>query len=225
MRPHDRVRDVRRFRELRRSQLRARAVVDAAAHRIAVDRPGPGEAALHGLRQGLIGGHAIREDGVAERLAAAVRHLLRVEQRAAARVFAVRGVAVPSKAGVRQPDMLARLVLDVRDQQDFGKTGQQVFLDDVDLEFAEAAAERDVLLFGQPLIAEKYDDVVVKDPLDLAKGPVVERLRQIENDLRTQGGVGLSHRDRHGRGRWVRAGQPIPCGKGIGGSSLSIHLG
>jgi len=72
--------------------------------------------------------------------------------------------------------MLARLVLDVRDQQDLGKTGQQVFLDNVDLELAEAAAERDVLLFGQALIGEAYDDVVVKDRLDLAKRPVVDRL-------------------------------------------------
>src|SRR5438270_7851921 len=93
--------------------------------------------------------------------------------------------------------MLARLVLDIRDQQDLGIAGQQVFLDDMDLQLAEAAAEMDVLLVGEALIAEEYDDVVVEQPLDLAEGAVIDRLRQVEDDLRTQDRIRFSQRDRH----------------------------
>ena len=53
---------------------------------------------------------------------------------------------MPSKAGIGQADMLAGLVADVRDQQDLGMTRQQVFLDDVNFELAEPAAEFDVPL-------------------------------------------------------------------------------
>ena len=83
---------------------------------------------------------------------------------------------MPGKAGIGEPDMLARLVLDIRDQQDLGIAGQQVFLDDVDLQLAKAAAESDVLFVGEALIAEEHDDVVVEQPLDLGEGPVVDRL-------------------------------------------------
>src|SRR5260370_16106876 len=44
---HDRVGDIGCLGELRRGQLRARAVVDAPPRRVAMDRPQPGEPALH----------------------------------------------------------------------------------------------------------------------------------------------------------------------------------
>ena len=52
---------------------------------------------------------------------------------------------MPGETGIGQPDMLAPLVPDVRDQQDLGVARKQVFLDDVDLELAKAAAEFDLL--------------------------------------------------------------------------------
>src|SRR5207237_1052350 len=92
-----------------------------------------------------------------------------------------------------------------------------VFLDDVDLELAEAAAKRDVLLVREMLIPEKHDDVVVKNALELGEGAVVDRPRQLEDDFRPQGGVAFSHRDRHcfhstakRAGRPESPGTPIP---------------
>ena len=128
-----------------------------------------------------------------------MRHFLGIEQRAAARELPVRGVAVPGEAGIRQADVFARAVADVRDQQYLGIARQQVFLDDVDLELAETAAEPDLLFFAQLLVAEEHDDVVVEVPLDLGKDRVVDRLRQIEDDLGAAGGIAWPDRDRHGR--------------------------
>ena len=52
---------------------------------------------------------------------------------------------MPGEAGVSQPDMLAVLVANVRDQQDLRIAGQQVFLNDVDLELAKPPAEFNML--------------------------------------------------------------------------------
>ena len=98
---------------------------------------------------------------------------------------------MPGEAGVGEPDMLARLVLDVGNEQDLGVAGQQVFLDDVDLERAKAAAERDMPLVGQRLVAEDDDDVVVKGALDLGEGLAVRLPRQIVFDLGAAGGPAL----------------------------------
>jgi hypothetical protein len=54
---------------------------------------------------------------------------------------------MPSEAGIGEPDMLAAVVADVRDQQDLRKIRKHVFPDDVDLELAKSAAE-----FDMPLI-------------------------------------------------------------------------
>ena len=105
--------------------------------------------------------------------------------------------------------MLARVVLDVLDQEYLGICRQQVFFDDVDLELAEAAAKRDVLLVCEMLIPEKHDDVVVKNALELGEGAAVDRPRQVEDDFRPQGGVAFSHRDRHRlHSTAKRAGRP-----------------
>jgi len=53
---------------------------------------------------------------------------------------------MPGEAGIGQPDVLAALVTNVRDQQDLGKARVQVFLDDVNFQRAEPAAEFDVPL-------------------------------------------------------------------------------
>ena len=58
--------------------------------------------------------------------------------------------------------MLAVIMPDIGDQQDFGKARQQILLDDVDFEFAEAGAEFDMPLVGQLLAAKHDDDVVVE---------------------------------------------------------------
>jgi hypothetical protein len=69
----------------------------------------------------------------------------------------------------------------------------------MDFELAEASAERDVLCLAQPLIPEAHDDIVVKQPLNLGEGRLVNRLRQVENDFRAERGIAFPKRDRHRR--------------------------
>ncbi len=92
--------------------------------------------------------------------------------------------------------MLAVFVADIRDQQDLGMVRQQVFLDDMDFQLAEAPAERDLLFLGQMLVAEKDDDVVVEMPLQLGEGRIVDRPGQVEDDLGAARGAGFTDRDR-----------------------------
>ncbi len=77
---------------------------------------------------------------------------------------------MPGEAGIREADMLVCLVADVGDQQDLGVIRQQVFLDDMDFQLAEAAAECDVRLVGQVLVAEYDDDIVVERVFDRLEG-------------------------------------------------------
>src|SRR5439155_23147079 len=111
----------------------------------------------------------------------------------------VGGVTVPGEPGIREADMLALAVPNIRDQQDLGMTRQQVFFDDMDLELAKAPAEGDVLLVGEALVAEEHHDVVMERPLELAKGRLVDRRRQIEHNLRAAGRLAFVDRDRHGK--------------------------
>ena len=104
---------------------------------------------------------------------------------------------MPGEPGIGEADMLAIVVLDVRDQQDLGMVGQQVFLDDVDFEFAEAAAEPDLLLARQMLIGKANDNVVVEGTLDRGERVVIDRLRQVERDFGAAGGVGFADRYWH----------------------------
>src|SRR5262249_38410112 len=100
---------------------------------------------------------------------------------------------MPGKAGICQPDMLAPLVPDVRDQQDLGVAWKQVFLDDVDLEFAKPAAEFDLLLARQDLPAKNNNDVVVKSTLDFPKHLLVDILCEIVGDFGTASSTALRH--------------------------------
>jgi CheY-like chemotaxis protein len=102
---------------------------------------------------------------------------------------------MPGEAGIGQPDMLAAVVANVRDQQDLGKARQQVFLDDVDLEFAEPAAEFDMPLVRQILSPEDDNDVFVEGAFDRPERRIVDVLREIESDLRTAGSTAF--RDLH----------------------------
>ena len=104
---------------------------------------------------------------------------------------------MPGKARIGEADMLAVLIPDIGDQQDFGKTGQQIFLDDVDFELSEPGAEFDVPLVGQLLPAKHDDDIVVEGALDLAECRIVDVLREIEVDFRAAGRAAFLHRRPH----------------------------
>ena len=90
----------------------------------------------------------------------------------------------------------------------FGKAGEQVFLDDVNLKFAKHSAELDVPGVRQVLTAKDDDDVFVKGALDFAKGRIIDVLREIEGDLRSAGGAALGHRKIHRTLRNGWAGAP-----------------
>src|SRR5690242_1518636 len=126
-----------------------------------------------------------------------MRHLLRIEQRAAARPAAVGGVGVPGEARVGEADMLAGFVADIGNQQDLREPRKQVFLDDVDFELAETQAEIDMPLARQPLSAEDDHNVVVKDALDLAESRSIDVLSEIEGDLRAARRAAFPHRWPH----------------------------
>ena len=98
--------------------------------------------------------------------------------------------------------MLAVFVADIRDQQDLGMVRQEVFLDDMDFQLAEAPAERDLLFLGQMLVAEKDDDIVVEMPLQLGKGQIVDRPGQVEFDLGAARGAGFTDWNRHWDRLW-----------------------
>jgi hypothetical protein len=98
---------------------------------------------------------------------------------------------VPRKTGIGQTDMLAAVILYVRDQQDLGKVGQKIFLDDMNLELAEPPAEFDVPPARELLITEYDNDIVVEGALDFAKGPVIEVAPEIKDDFRAACRAGL----------------------------------
>jgi len=53
---------------------------------------------------------------------------------------------MPGKAGIGEPDMLAAVILDIRDQQDLRETRKQVFPDNMNFEFAKPTTEFDMPL-------------------------------------------------------------------------------
>ena len=104
---------------------------------------------------------------------------------------------MPGKARIGQADMLAGLVADIGNQQDLRKTGEQIFLDDVDFELSEPRAELDVPLVCKLLSAKDDDNIVVEDALDLAECRIVDVLREIEADFRAAGRTAFLHRWPH----------------------------
>ena len=63
---------------------------------------------------------------------------------------------------------------------------QQVFLDDVDLQLPEPAAEFDVARARERLAAEHDHDVVVERRLDFAELLLVHVAGEVERDLRPE---------------------------------------
>src|SRR5262249_32901728 len=115
---------------------------------VTMDPPQPIDPPLHWVGQRLVSGDRVRKDGIAERLAVAMRHLLRIKQRAAARPAAGGSVGMPSKAGIGGADMLVGFVADIGNKQDLREPGNQVLLDDMNFQLSEPRAEFYVPLVG-----------------------------------------------------------------------------
>src|SRR5689334_10444694 len=108
---------------------------------------------------------------------------------------------MPEQARVLRADGLA-VLQDVRNHEQLGKPGAATVLADVDLELAEAAAERDVLLGRELLVAEVNDFVLVEELDDLAEHRVADFLRQVDaEDFDAQGGAGTLD-FKHGGSSW-----------------------
>src|SRR5690606_14585971 len=90
-------------------------------------------------------------------------------------------VRVPELAGITQADRLAVLD-DVGNDEDFRVAGQQELAQHVDLQLTEAAAEVDVLLRGQVLVAEHHHAVFQVGLVDAGEIGVVERLGEVDAD-------------------------------------------
>src|SRR5690606_12192854 len=95
-------------------------------------------------------------------------------------------VRVPELAGVGQADRLT-VLLDVGDDEDLRVIGQQELLEHMDLQWAEAAAEIDLLLRGDALVAEHQQAVVQVGTVNPREIDIVQRLGQVQaDDLGTQ---------------------------------------
>jgi hypothetical protein len=100
---------------------------------------------------------------------------------------------VPEEPGVLAADRAAVLD-DVRDHEDLGIARLAAVLAHVLLERAEAAAERDVLLGRQALVAEEDHLVLVPGRLDGAESFVVQRPRQVHPEyFGAQRGAGRAY--------------------------------
>jgi hypothetical protein len=143
-----------------------------------------GELSSHLCRQSVVRAKSAREQRIAERLAGiVVRHFQRVERRARAWRFSIRRIGVPDRdpARVGESDRLASIE-NVRDHQDFRVSGEQVLLEDMDLELTEPPAERDLLVGRQLLIAKDDDRMLVIRVAHALERRRVELTRQIDAD-------------------------------------------
>jgi hypothetical protein len=158
---------------------------------------------LGGVVQRVIGrGHADEQ-----RVALDRRQRLGVQQRSQARLGLVGQVGMPVAPGIGQAQRLAILPRLVRDDQDLRMPGQVEMVLHMDLQLAEAAAEVDVLLRRDPLVAEHHDRVRLEQRLDPGEGGVVRRGGEVEpGDLEAQ-----------------QPGQGTG-GEGHGGVSVSVEL-
>ena len=96
-----------------------------------------------------------------------------VEHRAHGRHFEVADIGMPAAAKI------AQLVFFLAHLDDLGVAVHAVD-EIVDLQFAEAAAEGNVLLRGQLLLAKENDAIVDERPADFADHVVVEVARQVD---------------------------------------------
>ena len=144
--------------------------VEAAIDVLAVvDRGEPFDVGLHAVGQRVVGGVGVGE----QRVAAARRTLLEVEDRAHRRLLLARHVGVPTFA---VGALGARLGAD--DHQ-LGKAGF-VRRRRMDVKLAEQPPEREVLLGRDLLIAKEDDQVLDQRAVDLALLLGGERPRQID---------------------------------------------
>jgi hypothetical protein len=90
---------------------------------------------------------------------------------------------VPSEAGIRQPDVVATLALDIGDQQDFGMVWQQILFKYVNFQFAETAAKFDMALVREFLSAKTDHNVIVEGLLDFLKGSIIQLRGKIDVDF------------------------------------------
>eukprot|EP00659_Diplonema_papillatum_P021701 gene21699-biopygen22005 len=138
------------------------------------------------------------------------RQLLGMEHRAQARQLLIGEVRVPELAGVSQADGLA-VFDDVGDDQDFRVVGQQELFEHMDLQHAETAAEGDLLLGGDTLVAEDHDVMVQMRAVNACEVLVADRAGQVQaydfgadaagkwTDLEGLCGVGRCWNSRGGR--------------------------
>ncbi|GLH52601.1 hypothetical protein RS3R6_07820 [Pseudomonas atacamensis] len=94
---------------------------------------------------------------------------------------------MPELAGVSETDVLAVLD-DVGNDEDFRVIGQEELFEHVDLQHAETAAEIDLLLRGDLLIAKDHDVVIQVRAVNPREVLIIDRPAQVEaNDLGADG--------------------------------------
>ena len=89
---------------------------------------------------------------------------------------------MPAASRLRQTGELTVFYLLVRDFQDFRMARQQELVEDMARQVAEAAAEGDMLLGTQILLAKDQDHMVQMRSVDGLEGFIVKRLRQVQAD-------------------------------------------
>ena len=129
---------------------------------------------LQRVGQVLVGGMHVAELRLAERLAVAHRHMPRVQDVGERDVVAVRHVGVPALAGIVGADLLS-VLLHVGQDHHLGMVRLVVGVGDVDLEFAEAAAEGGELIGVQCLAREAQHAVFAQRAQDRAEVAVRQR--------------------------------------------------
>jgi SHS family lactate transporter-like MFS transporter len=139
------------------------------------------QAQFHVLRQGVVSGSGTRKAGVAQRDVVFDRHLQRIECGEQTRFPLVREIAVPETAGIFDADRLPVFVEDVGHNQDFRIAVQPVLFAHVVLEHPEAARERDLLFWGDLLVAEDHHTVLEKRFRDSCESSVVQRAGEVDS--------------------------------------------
>jgi hypothetical protein len=151
---------------------------------------------LHAVRQRVVGLVHIRE----HRIAADRRDGNAAQQRTERGHRRERHVGVPEMASVLGGRRLAVRLWDVGDQQQLGIVGMAVTRQAlVPVELAEAAAEGDVLLARDLLVAEQQGAALEEGAVDLVELGIAERLAEI--DALDLGAQGMAQRTEGGRHR------------------------
>mmetsp|Transcript_5852 Transcript_5852/g.22971 ORF Transcript_5852/g.22971 Transcript_5852/m.22971 type:complete len:729 (-) Transcript_5852:815-3001(-) len=133
------------------------------------------DAGLQGLGQGLPGGVLVGE----QRVAPLGRQFLRQQHRPQAGLLHVGQVGVPVMARVTEADRLAVLD-DVGHDQQLRVAGQRELVQHMDLQRPEAAAEVDLLLRRDALVAEHQHMVVEMGAVNTAEVVVGQRLAEVQ---------------------------------------------